>query len=152
MVNRLWCSPTCQGTRCWCVMSIQLCSSHLRSGFGVRMSTERFMPTSLHSRFCFTSRLGYRLNRFTYQRRIIHLSISSWHRSVRRLSSKVEMTMLLYYQWKTTITWSLSGKHDFALMAGMEFAKNHFEIINASANGLTSTMKTSAISTTTMLR
>lgn len=89
--------------------------------------------------FVFTSRLGYRLNS-TYQK--------AYNPPFYIVPTQISTTALIkgrndnaaYYQWENYFNYLKTiGKHDFALMAGMEFAKNHFEIINASANGLTST-------------
>jgi len=85
-----------------------------------------------------TSRLGYRLSsNYTKAFRPsywINPSQSSANQSISGSTSNQQ-----YYQWENYANYLKTiGKHDFSVMAGMEFAQTRFETLTASANGVTS--------------
>ena len=87
--------------------------------------------------FVFTSRLGYRLGG-NYARGYAE---KAWINA-----QQIQATTLIsgsasnqqYWQWENFANYLKSfGKHDLALMAGMEFAQTHYESINANASDIT---------------
>ena len=87
--------------------------------------------------FTFTTRLGYRLSS-TYTRGYAE---KAWINAQQFQSTDIiqgAASNQQYWQWENFANYLKSfGKHDLAIMAGMEFAQTHYETINAYANGLT---------------
>ena len=87
----------------------------------------------------FTSRLGYRLSS-NYSRTF---SEGAWVNPNQIVTNNViigSASNQQYWQWENFANYLKSfGKHDLALMAGMEFAETHYETINAQANNITNT-------------
>ena len=84
----------------------------------------------------FTSRLGYRLSS-NYSK---GYSQRAWINPAQIQTTdyiKGNASNQIYYQWENFANYLKSfGKHDFALMAGMEFAQTRYETINAFANAM----------------
>lgn len=85
----------------------------------------------------FTSRLGYRLSS-NYRR---GYSEKGWINAQQIQASDIIQgteSNQQYWQWENFANYLKSfGKHDLALMVGMEFSETHMESINAYADGLT---------------
>ena len=87
--------------------------------------------------FVFTSRFGYRMSSM-YSRGYAE---KAWINAQQFQSTDIIQganSNQQYLQWENFANYLRSfGKHDLAVMVGMEFAQTHYETINAYANGLT---------------